>query len=47
MSRIETGQANPTLTMIYAIATSLKVPVAYLFETDTVAKPQSRRTSSD
>ena len=47
MSRIETGQANPTLTMIYAIATSLKVPVAYLFEADTVAKPQGRRTSSD
>jgi transcriptional regulator with XRE-family HTH domain len=32
MSRIETGQANPTLTMIDALATSLGVPVAALFE---------------
>ncbi len=31
MSRIETGKANPTLTMIHALATSLGVPVAALF----------------
>lgn len=31
MSRIETGQANPTLTMIHALATSLQVPVTDLF----------------
>ncbi len=34
MSRIETGRANPTLTMVDALATSLKVPIASLFETD-------------
>lgn len=31
MSRIETGNANPTLTMIHALATSLAVPVPALF----------------
>jgi transcriptional regulator with XRE-family HTH domain len=31
MSRIETGKANPTLTMIHALAASLGVPVAALF----------------
>jgi transcriptional regulator with XRE-family HTH domain len=31
MSRIETGKANPTLTMIYALATSLGVNVPSLF----------------
>lgn len=31
MSRIETGRANPTLTMIHALATSLRVPVPALF----------------
>lgn len=31
MSRIETGQANPTLTMIHALATSLGVTAAELF----------------
>jgi len=31
MSRIETGKANPTLTMIHALATSLAVPVTALF----------------
>ena len=34
MSRIETGNANPTLTMIHALAGSLRVPVTALFETD-------------
>ena len=32
MSRIENGKANPTLTMIHALAVSLDVPVAALFE---------------
>ena len=32
MSRIETGKANPTLTMIHALAGSLEVPVTALFE---------------
>ena len=31
MSRIETGKANPTLTMIHALATSLGVAVPALF----------------
>jgi len=31
MSRIETGNANPTLTMIHALAASLAVPVPALF----------------
>lgn len=38
MSRIETGRANPTLTMIQALANSLGVPVVALFES-TNAKP--------
>jgi transcriptional regulator with XRE-family HTH domain len=32
MSRIETGDANPTLIMIHALADSLSVPVTALFE---------------
>jgi transcriptional regulator with XRE-family HTH domain len=32
MSRIETGQANPTLTMVQAIADSLGVPIPALFQ---------------
>ncbi len=32
MSRIETGKANPTLTMIHALADSLGVSVIALFE---------------
>lgn len=32
MSRIETGQANPTLTMIHALASSLSVTPRALFE---------------
>lgn len=42
MSRIETGNANPTLTMIHALAGSLRVPVTALFEKDeaTMAEPQ-------
>lgn len=31
MRRIEAGNANPTLTMIHALATSLAVPVPALF----------------
>ena len=32
LSRIENGKANPTLTMIHALAVSLDVPVTALFE---------------
>jgi transcriptional regulator with XRE-family HTH domain len=32
MSRIETGAANPTLTTVHALADSLDVDVAVLFE---------------
>ena len=39
MSRIETGQANPTLTMIHALATSLGVTVPELFAGDVAAPP--------
>ena len=42
MSRIETGNANPTLTMIHAIATSLRVPVTTLFEADTTVTDTRR-----
>ena len=42
MSRIETGAANPTLTMIHALATSLGVPIATLFETGVVAPAPKR-----
>ena len=47
MSRIETGQANPTLTMIQAIADSLAVPIPALFdfaETAKGAADQARRS---
>lgn len=44
MSRIETGNANPTLTMIHALADSLRVPVTALFEDD--AGSQARSASS-
>lgn len=39
MSRIETGQANPTLTMIHALADSLGVPVQALFGAELPAAP--------
>jgi transcriptional regulator with XRE-family HTH domain len=45
MSRIETGVANPTLTMIHALATSLGVPVAALFDTEVVAPAPSTRST--
>jgi transcriptional regulator with XRE-family HTH domain len=45
MSRIETGAANPTLTMIHALAGSLRVPVAALFEDDAAPKPPRRKAS--
>ena len=32
LSRIETGRANPTLTMIHALAASLGVPAHALFD---------------
>lgn len=42
MSRIETGQANPTLTMIHALAVSLDVPVVALFGATVTPKPAKR-----
>jgi transcriptional regulator with XRE-family HTH domain len=38
MSRIETGKANPTLTMIHALADSIGVPVQALFDAVTMGK---------
>jgi transcriptional regulator with XRE-family HTH domain len=43
MSRIETGAANPTLTMIHALAGSLRVPVSALFEDEGVPKTPKRK----
>ena len=45
LSRVETGAANPTLTMIHALASSLRVPVTMLFEED--AAPKSPRRKAD
>ena len=45
MSRIETGNANPTLTMIYALAGSLRVPVTALFEDDAGSKASSKSSA--
>jgi len=42
MSRIETGNANPTLTMIHALATSLAVPVPALFGAPVEVPPPKR-----
>lgn len=39
LSRIETGRANPTLTMIHALATSLRVPVVALFGDEPAVAP--------
>lgn len=39
MSRIETGRANPTLTMIHALAVALGVPAAVLLATDAEPVP--------
>ncbi len=46
MSRIETGQANPTLTMIQAIADSLAVPIPALFDFAEAAKGTAGQTGS-
>jgi transcriptional regulator with XRE-family HTH domain len=43
MSRIETGEANPTLTAIHAVAGALSVEVQRLFEPLT-ASPKAVRT---
>ncbi len=53
VSRIETGQANPSLTMIHALAVSLGVPIPALFgvpavprkATGRVVKPSRGRVS--
>lgn len=44
MSRIETGVANPTLTMIHALAEALAVDVPALFEKPSNAAPVRTRT---
>jgi transcriptional regulator with XRE-family HTH domain len=46
LSRIETGVANPTLTMIYALATSLNVPVIEMFETSPPPEPLAPKPRS-
>lgn len=46
MSRIENGAANPTLTMIHALADSLRVPVSALFEDDAAPKSPRRKSSN-
>jgi transcriptional regulator with XRE-family HTH domain len=46
MSRIETGQANPTLTMIQALADSLELPVLSFFDKPAVPTRSSRLSSS-
>lgn len=43
VSRIETGQANPTLTMIHALAVSLGMPVPALFGVPAVPCKTTRR----
>lgn len=43
VSRIENGGANPTLTMIHALAGSLRVPVVALFGTGPVSVPPAKR----
>lgn len=45
LSRVETGAANPTLTMIHALASSLRVPVISLFEEDVAPKSPGRKAS--
>jgi transcriptional regulator with XRE-family HTH domain len=42
MSRIETGQANPTLTMIHTLAASLGVSVVALFGSSAAPAPAKR-----
>lgn len=43
LSRIETGTANPTLTMIHALAASLGVPVTALFTAEAVTVAPRRK----
>jgi transcriptional regulator with XRE-family HTH domain len=45
MSRVETGAANPTLTVIHDLATALKVPVTSLFE-GPFSEPPPKKTRS-
>jgi transcriptional regulator with XRE-family HTH domain len=45
MSRIETGAANPTLTMIHALAGALGVSVLDLFEAPSTAQPEKIRST--
>lgn len=45
MSRIETGKANPTLTMIHALADSVGVPVQSLFDPAGQAAPAAQEST--
>lgn len=45
MSRIETGAANPTLTMMVALADALGVPIVALFDAPPEPSPPSRTRS--
>ena len=45
MSRIETGRANPTLTMIHALADSLGVAVAELFAAPSATGTKGRQAA--
>jgi transcriptional regulator with XRE-family HTH domain len=44
LSRIETGAANPTLSVIHALADALRVPVVALFEPPGSAVPARTRS---
>ena len=44
MSRIETGAANPTLTMIWALAVSLEVAITDLFVAELDASSAMTKT---
>jgi transcriptional regulator with XRE-family HTH domain len=46
MSRVETGAANPTLTVIHDLATALKVPVGSLFEGPSAEPPPKTRSTA-
>jgi transcriptional regulator with XRE-family HTH domain len=46
LSRIETGRASPTLTMIHALAASLGVPVIGLFGAEATPAPANRTRGS-
>jgi transcriptional regulator with XRE-family HTH domain len=46
MSRIESGLANPTLTVLHTLAAGLEISVIELLMPPTVARPQRVRAAS-